>query len=105
MSKKTATDMRWHKEKRVYDGDLRHLADGEEWKEFNQRYPAFAADPRNVRLGLATDGFNPFGNMSSSYSLWPVIVMPYDLPPWKCMKAFLHDVFAYSWSIITWKRH
>jgi hypothetical protein len=25
----------------------------------------FADDPRNLRLGLATDGFNPFGSMSN----------------------------------------
>ncbi|KAH7843036.1 hypothetical protein Vadar_012013 [Vaccinium darrowii] len=75
-----------HKEKRVDDGVLRHPADGEEWKNFDVRYPTFAADPRNVRLGLATDGFNPFRNMSTSYSVWPIIVMPYNLPPWKCMK-------------------
>ncbi|XP_028097569.1 uncharacterized protein LOC114297356 [Camellia sinensis] len=24
--------------------------------------------------------------MSTSYSMWPVILMPYNLPPWKCMK-------------------
>ncbi|GJW51405.1 transposon protein, CACTA, En/Spm sub-class [Tanacetum coccineum] len=35
---------------------------------------------------LATDGFNPFGNLSSSYSIWHVFVVPYNLPPWKCMK-------------------
>lgn len=28
MSSKTCTDMRWHKEKRVDDGVLRHPADG-----------------------------------------------------------------------------
>ncbi|XP_019435866.1 PREDICTED: uncharacterized protein LOC109342310 [Lupinus angustifolius] len=28
-------------------------------------------DPRNVCLGLATDGFNPFGTLSSTYSIWP----------------------------------
>ncbi|CAL9021492.1 unnamed protein product, partial [Prunus brigantina] len=33
--------------------------DGEAWKEFDRTFPEFAADPRNVRLGLATDGFNP----------------------------------------------
>ena len=49
-------------------------------------YSYFAEDPRNVRLGLASDGFNPFGNMYNSYSIWPVIVIPYNLPPWKCMK-------------------
>ena len=37
-------------------------------------------------MGLATDEFNPFGNMSSTYSVWPVFIVPYNLPPWKCMK-------------------
>lgn len=68
------------------DGLLRHPADSEEWKNFDQNYPLFTQEPRNVRLGLATDGFNPFGNMSNSYSLWLVILMPYNLPPWMCMK-------------------
>lgn len=24
--------------------------------------------------------------MNNSYSMWPVLVFPYNLPPWKCMK-------------------
>lgn len=24
--------------------------------------------------------------MSTNYSMWPVILLPYNLPPWKCMK-------------------
>ncbi|XP_028066357.1 uncharacterized protein LOC114269267 [Camellia sinensis] len=87
MSRKTAKDMRWHSDKRVDDGVGRHPADCKEWKEFDLHYPEFAQETRNVRLGLATDGFNPFGNMSTSYSMWPVILMPYNLPPWRCMKA------------------
>ncbi|GJU69396.1 hypothetical protein Tco_1255655, partial [Tanacetum coccineum] len=43
-------------------------------------------EPRNVLLGLADDGFNPFGNLSQSYSMWPVILTTYNLPPWLCMK-------------------
>ncbi|XP_057986632.1 uncharacterized protein LOC131171176 [Hevea brasiliensis] len=86
MSKEIAKDMRWHKEKRVNDDVIRHPADAEAWKEFDKENDWFARDPRNVRLGLASDGFNPFGNMSTSYSMWPVILLPYNLPPWKCMK-------------------
>ncbi|KAG8490766.1 hypothetical protein CXB51_013918 [Gossypium anomalum] len=37
------------------------------------KFPSFASDPRNVRLGLAADGFNPFKIMSTSYSTWPVL--------------------------------
>ncbi|GJY72566.1 hypothetical protein Tco_0476269 [Tanacetum coccineum] len=36
--------------------------------------------------GLAVDGFNLFGNLSQSYSMWPVILTTYNLPPWLCMK-------------------
>ncbi|GJS91045.1 pyruvate kinase [Tanacetum coccineum] len=43
-------------------------------------------EPRNVRLGLAADGFNPFGNLSQAYSMWPVILTTYNLPLWLCMK-------------------
>ena len=79
--------MRWHKEKRVNDGVLRHPADAEAWKEFDKMHNSFSQDPRNVRLGLASDGFNPFSNMNTSHSTWPVLLVPYNLPPWKCMKS------------------
>ena len=39
-----------------------------------------------MRLGLAADGFNPYGNMSSTHNTWLVILIPYNLPPWMCMK-------------------
>ncbi|KAM1282021.1 hypothetical protein ACFX2H_022433 [Malus domestica] len=45
----TSEDMRWHKEKRINDGNtIRHPADSSAWKEFDQMYPNFARDPRNV---------------------------------------------------------
>ncbi|XP_073064444.1 uncharacterized protein [Primulina eburnea] len=87
-SRHTAREMRWHDAERLKDdGVLRHPADGSAWKMFDVKFPAFAMDPRNVRLGLATDGFNPFGSMSTTYSMWPVMVVPYNTPPWKCMKS------------------
>ncbi|KAI5313808.1 hypothetical protein L3X38_042984 [Prunus dulcis] len=69
MSTHTATDMRWHKEKRVDDDVMRYPADGAEWKEFDRTFPEFAADPRNVRLGLATDGFNSYGVLTNTTAL------------------------------------
>jgi len=49
-------------------------------------HPNFSKDPRNVRLGLSSDGFNPFRTMSISHSTWPVMLMNYNLSPWICMK-------------------
>jgi hypothetical protein len=86
MSQHTAPHMRWHADGRTKDGVLRHPADGEAWKSFDNIHPGFASDSRNVRLGLSSDGFNPFRNMSTSHSTWPVMIVPYNLPPWMCMK-------------------
>ncbi|XP_042939624.1 uncharacterized protein LOC122274674 [Carya illinoinensis] len=87
MSKDTAKSMKWHREERVDDHNtLRHPADSKMWREFDRDQSWFAKDARNVRLGLASDGFNPFNNMSKLYSIWPVILVPYNLPPWLCMK-------------------
>ena len=68
MSSKTTPDMRWHHKNRSNDEVLRHPTDAEAWKSFDRTHEYFSSDPRNVRLGLATDGFTPFGNMSVSYS-------------------------------------
>ncbi|XP_042415516.1 uncharacterized protein LOC122004740 [Zingiber officinale] len=64
---------------------MRHPVDSIAWDTINHKWPAFASDPRNLRLGLATDGFNPFGDLSSRYSCWPVILVNYNLPPLMCM--------------------
>ena len=86
MSSKMAEHMRWHATEVSVDGKMRHPRDGDAWKAFDRYFPDFAADPRNVRLGLASDGFNPFGSFNQAYSVWPVVLIPYNLPPWMCMK-------------------
>ncbi|KAG8483258.1 hypothetical protein CXB51_022273 [Gossypium anomalum] len=86
MSSKIVEFMTWHHDQRTDDGLLRHPADSLAWKSFDNKFPSFASDPRSVRLGLASHGFNPFKIMSTSYSTWPVVLVPYNLPPWLCMK-------------------
>ncbi len=38
------------------------------WKHINDKWLDFVVDSRNVRLGLALDGVNPFGDLSSCHS-------------------------------------
>jgi len=80
MSEHTTLYTRWYAEGRTSDGVLRHPADGEAWRSFNILHPTFMADNRNVRLSLTFDGFNLFGNMSTSHSTWSVMLAPYY--PW-----------------------
>ncbi|XP_012849503.1 PREDICTED: uncharacterized protein LOC105969303 [Erythranthe guttata] len=86
MSSKTASLMRWHKEECTKDGCMRHPSDSPVWHAFDRQHKEFAKDSRNVRLGLASDGFSPFKTLSVTHSTWPVIVTPYNIPPWMCMK-------------------
>ncbi|XP_074378057.1 uncharacterized protein LOC141719578 [Apium graveolens] len=88
--------MRWYKNRDVKLGEISHPADREEWKFFDRRYPSFAQEIRNIRLGLATDGFNPFGpTRKKTYSVWPLVIVVYNLPPSMCMKKpfmFMTDI-------------
>ncbi|XP_063946088.1 uncharacterized protein LOC108212435 [Daucus carota subsp. sativus] len=81
MSTRTAAHMKYHKNRTVTEGVLTHPADGEEWKEFDKNYPDFSAEIRNVRLGLATDGFPLYRNATSTVSsVWHVVLLVYNLP-------------------------
>ena len=39
-----------------------------------------AKEARNVRVVLATDGFNPYGMSAAPYTCWSVSVIPINLP-------------------------
>jgi hypothetical protein len=89
LSEETAKQMRWHHEGKCESEDpdiMSHHADSEAWQTLDRFDPEFARDPRSVRLGLLTDGFQPHSTNSHPYSCWPVFVMPYNLPPDKCLK-------------------
>ncbi|XP_074374289.1 uncharacterized protein LOC141714684 [Apium graveolens] len=75
--------MRWHPLGRTKDGKLRHPTDALAWKVMDARYPDFAAENRNVRLGVVADGFNPYRSMNLSHSTWP-IVLPL-ISEWKAL--------------------
>ncbi|KAJ9535140.1 hypothetical protein OSB04_un001782 [Centaurea solstitialis] len=83
---KDARLLRSHAEEHKMDGKIRHAADSPQWRNIDRSFEEFGNENRNVRLGLSSDGINPFGNMSSRHSTWPVLLSIYNLPPWLCMK-------------------
>jgi hypothetical protein len=89
MHEEMAQLMRLHKEG-IHDSEdpdiMLHPADAKAWHALDHFDLEFARDPRSVRLGLSTDGFQPYNFDSTAYSCWPVFVMPYNLPPNKCLK-------------------
>jgi hypothetical protein len=94
---KEAKLMQWHAEREKPKEDpemgymLTHSSDAGQWEALDIAFPRFGGDGRNIRLGMSTDGLNPFGNQSSTHSTWPVFVWPYNLPPWLCTKQrYIH---------------
>jgi hypothetical protein len=62
-----------------------HPSDSDVWKALDNFDLEFAWHARNVRIGLVTDGFTPFGDNAASYPCWPVFVVPYNLPSSLCL--------------------
>ncbi|XP_059656013.1 uncharacterized protein LOC132303017 isoform X1 [Cornus florida] len=84
-SKEKAEQILWHSTHKSEDKKMRHPFDSLVWDMINKKWPYFASDPRNLRLGLAADRFNPFGDLSSKHSCWPVNLVVYNFDPLQCM--------------------
>ncbi|KAL0290015.1 UNVERIFIED_CONTAM: hypothetical protein Scaly_2213200 [Sesamum calycinum] len=84
-SKATAKQMTWHANHQTEEKSMCHPSDAEAWRHFDQTYPNFAVEPRNVRLDLCTDRFAPHGQYGRTYSCWPIILTSYNLLPRMCM--------------------
>ncbi|KAJ9539147.1 hypothetical protein OSB04_031880 [Centaurea solstitialis] len=78
---KDAKLLRWHAEERKKDGKIGYVTDSPQWRNINSDFEDFGEKVRNIRFGLSSDGINPFGNMSSRHSTWPVLLCIHYLPP------------------------
>lgn len=85
MSLEISEQITWHFTHKSQDGKLRNLVDSMTWTIINNKLSNFASHTQNIRLCLAIDGFNPFSDLCTRYSCWPVILVTYNLPPWLCM--------------------
>ena len=61
-------------------------ADGSSLNYIEEKWHIFKEEPRNVRLLLAADSVNPFGELRSTYSVLHVFVINNNLPPWMSIK-------------------
>jgi hypothetical protein len=80
--------MRWHasEEAKSPQHIMRYTHDSPAWKHVDRNWPQFAEEPRNIRFGLAMDGINPYKLMKTKYSVWPVLLINYNIPPWLAIK-------------------
>ncbi|KAG6406054.1 hypothetical protein SASPL_133650 [Salvia splendens] len=98
-----AQSMRWHAEHAQTSGEMRHPADSATWKTFDKTHPLFASESRNVRLALSTDGFQPFGQSGSQYSVWQVFDEGAETTNSELSKIFGWNKRSIFWDLPYWK--
>jgi hypothetical protein len=79
---------KWHATRKGSEGNIEYVPDSKAWKHVDVMYLEFGSSERNIRLGMALDGANPFSTQSLSHSTWPVVLLNYNLPPWLVTKRF-----------------
>ena len=57
-----------------------HPSDGESWTHFDGIHHEKGEEASNVRVALATYGFNPYGMVATLYSCWPMFIIPLNPP-------------------------
>ncbi|GKF21984.1 hypothetical protein Tco_0074306, partial [Tanacetum coccineum] len=55
------------------------------WHTIDEKFPKIAEDPRNLQLGISADGVD-VNTGNRHHSVWTVLTVIYNLPPWLCMK-------------------
>ena len=71
----------------VTDTMMWHPTDGHDWRTVNTMfYKDVGGEVRYLWFALSTDGMNPFDQVRSNHSTWPMTLCIYNLPPWVCMK-------------------
>jgi hypothetical protein len=65
---------------------LVHTSDGEAWKHFDAIHREKAEEARNVRVVLATDGFNPYGMSDAPIHMLSHVCYLNQSPPGVCFQ-------------------
>ena len=78
--------MDFHAKNRSQHDVLQMPADGSTFRCIKEKFPVFKEGPRNVKLSLAADGVNPFGELRSTYSVLSV----------SCVVCFVQFVSSFS---------
>ena len=86
--KRLAELKKWHANQKKEGINVECVPKSKAWKHIESLDANFTHEHRNIRLGMALDGVNPFGNQSLSHSTWPVLLVNYNLPPWLVTKPF-----------------
>ena len=79
--------MDFHAWNRSQDDIIQMPTYGSAFRYMEEKWPHFKEEPRNLRISLAAYGVNPFSQMKSIYTVWPIFVINNKIPPWLSIKT------------------
>ena len=78
--------MYYHARNRSQDDVIWIPAHGFAFRDMEEKWPNFKEEPCNLRICLETNNVNPFAQMRSIYTVWPIFVINNNIPPWFSIK-------------------
>ena len=78
--------MDYHARNRSKDDVIRMPANGSTFRDLEEKWPHFKEEPHNIRIYLEAESVNPFTQMKSIYTVWPIFVINNNIPPWLSIK-------------------
>ena len=64
--------MDYHARNRSQDDVIRITIDGYAFRDMEEKWSHFKEEPHNLSISLEADGVNPFAQMKSIYTVWPI---------------------------------
>lgn len=74
--------MDWQAKKKSRDKIMRIPANCGGFKCVEDKWTMFINEPHNIKMGISLDGVNPLSIQNTQYSVCPVIVINYNIPPY-----------------------
>lgn len=90
---KVAKLLKWHATNKTTDGYMQSVVDSQQWAAVDRIDSTFKEEANNLYMGMVANGVNPCGNQSTKYSMWPVLLVIYNLPPWLVSKKFFISLY------------
>ena len=77
----------WHASHRSELGVIRIPTDSIAMKHIEDTWTKkFKDEVQSLQLSIGMDGVNPYSLQNTNYSIWPVVVINNNIPPWFSMK-------------------
>ena len=74
------------------DGMVRSVFDSKAWKHINNTWPKICYITTECTPWTCIGWDEPFADLLTRHSTWPVMTLNYNLPPWLVTKEFCHVV-------------